>query len=277
MIISSMLIFSTIGMFRKYILLSSSFLAFLRGIIGALFLLTLTIIKGQKLNLSNKKIPIFYLTGALIGINWLLLFESYNYTSVGVATLCYYMQPSIVILLSPFLLKEKINMKKLLCVLTEIFGMFLLTGVIGSNTLKGSDYKGILFGLSAAFIYALVVLINKKTNYDDAYSKTIVQLFSAALVLVPYLLISQNYGTIELSVVAILLVIIVGVVHTGVAYVLYFASMKEIQGQSIALLSYIDPIFALIFSALILHEAMSLNGLIGAILIIGAAIISEIN
>lgn len=277
MMISSMLIFSSIGIFRKYILLSSAFLAFLRGIIGGMFLFGVILLKKQKLNFTSKEVSIFYITGALIGINWLLLFESYNYTSVGISTLCYYMQPSIVILLSPILLKEKVTFKKLISVLIEIFGMFLLTGVIGSNVLTSTDFKGILFGLGASFIYALVVIINKKYIFDDAYTKTTIQLFSAAIILLPYLLITRNYGVIDFSIIKVLLVLIVGIVHTGVAYVLYFASMKEIKGQSIALLSYIDPIFALILSALILHETLSLNGVVGAILIIGAAIVSELN
>ncbi len=276
--ITSMLIFGTIGIFRKYIPLSSGMLAFTRGVLGCVFLLLFMRIKNdRKIELPDRRNRILLaVTGALIGLNWIFLFESYRYTSVTVATMCYYMQPTIVILLSPLVFKEKLTIKKLCCAVTAIIGMFFVSGMMDGNGIGAADTTGILCGLAAAALYASVIILNKKIQVDDAYLKTMVQLGAAALVLVPYLLAAEDFGAISLHLQSVIMVLIVGIVHTGIAYVLYFGSMRDLQAQSIAVLSYIDPVFALFLSALLLHETLSIFGIIGAILIIGSALISEL-
>ena len=278
MIVSSMLIFGTIGIFRRYIPLSSAFLAFARGILGGLFLLGFVRLKkkatGEKLASHDLRLLAF--TGALIGINWMLLFEAFNYTTVAIATLCYYMQPTIVVLLSPFIFKEKLTAKKALCAAAAIIGMVLVSGVIGENSSQSGNFKGILLGLGAAVFYAAVVIMNKQLRGIDAYQKTTVQLLSAGIVMIPYLLLTRNFGSGGFSLPAVILLFVVGIVHTGIAYVLYFGSMDGLKVQSIALLSYIDPVAALLLSALFLREPLSALNIIGAVLIIGSAIISEI-
>ena len=277
MFIASMLIFGTIGVFRRYIPLSSAFLAFARGILGGLFLLAL--MKARKKS-AGVKLPSGVLlrlavTGAMIGVNWILLFEAYSYTTVAVATLCYYMAPTIVVLLSPMLFKERLTGKKAVCAAVSVLGMALVSGVIGGGP-GGGSVRGILFGLGAAVLYAAVVIMNKKTPGIDAYRKTTVQLLSAGLVMVPYLLLTDGFTGEGFSLSAALLLLAVGVVHTGVAYALYFGSMEGLSVQSIAVFSYIDPVSALLFSALLLREPLGAPQVIGAVLIIGSAMVSEI-
>lgn len=274
MLISSMLVFGTIGIFRKFIPVSSSVLAFARGIIGGLCLLIFLLFKKSDVKIKPKDLAFLFLSGAFIGINWILLFESYNYTSVATATLCYYMQPTIVILLSPVVLKEKLTGKKLLCAFLAIVGMVLVSGILTSN--ENTNLKGILFGLGAACFYSAVIFVNKKYSFPCPYKGTAVQLFSAAAVLVPYIVLTENLSEISLSPLAVIMTVTVGIIHTGVAYLLYFASMKNLSGQSIAILSYIDPVFALILSFTVLRENFTLFGLIGAVLIIGSAILGEL-
>lgn len=278
MIISSMIIFGTIGVFRKYIPLSSAFLAFSRGILGGLFLLLFIKLRkkdvGEKLPLRD----VLYLafTGALIGINWILLFEAYNYTTVAVATLCYYMQPTIVVLLSPLIFKEKLTAKKGICATIAIIGMVLVSGVIGDSGAQSGNIRGVLLGLAAAVFYATVVMMNKKLEGVNAYQKTTIQLLSAGIVMVPYLLVTNGFTGQTFAVSSVILLLIVGIVHTGMAYVLYFGSMDGLNVQSIALLSYIDPVSALLFSAVLLKEPLSLLSIIGAVMIIGSAVVSEL-
>ena len=276
MIVASMLIFGTIGIFRRHIPLSSAFLAFSRGILGGLFLLLFMVLKkkGAK-RLPRRQFALFSLTGTLIGINWILLFEAYNYTTVAVATLCYYMQPTIVVLLSPLVLKEKLTLKKALCAFAAILGMTLVSGVVGGNGQNNGDLRGVLLGLGAALFYATVVILNKRTGGADPYQRTTVQLLAAGLVMLPYLLLTDGFHIGALDTKALVLLLIVGIVHTGIAYLLYFASIDGLKAQSIAMLSYIDPVSALLFSALLLHEPLGLISAIGAILIIGSALISE--
>ena len=135
MLIGSMLIFGTVGIFRRYIPLPSALLACCRGLIGSAFLLVLMgIKKGEKRQkLGAKKTAALALMGALIGLNWLLLFEAYNYTTVATATLCYYMQPTIVILLSPLVFREKLTLKKGLCAFAAVIGMVCVSGVMDSG------------------------------------------------------------------------------------------------------------------------------------------------
>ena len=276
-LIASMLIFGTIGVLRRYIPLPSAFLAFTRGVLGGLFLLAF--VKARKKGGGAKLPPRILLrlmvTGAMIGINWILLFEAYNHTSVAVATLCYYMEPTIVVLLSPLVFRERLTGKKAACAVLSIIGMVLVSGVIGDSGGQSAPLRGILLGLGAACFYAAVVILNKKTPGIDAYQRTTVQLLSAGLVMVPYLLWANGFSVEGISPASALLLLVMGVVHTGIAYALYFGSMDGLRVQTIAVFSYIDPVAALLFSALLLREPLLPPQILGAVLIIGAAIISE--
>ncbi len=278
-LVSSMLIFGTIGIFVRYIPLPSSIIAFVRGVVGTLFLLLVSIVTGKKISLSaaRQKLVFLVISGILIGFNWILLFESYNYTTVAVSTLCYYMQPTFVIIASIFLFKEKLTPKKTVCVILALVGMIFVSGIVENGIPAFAEMRGIICGLGAAILYASVVLINKKTGNDvDSYTKTVVQLFSAAVVILPYILLTEDVSAIKLDTVSLILLGIVGVIHTGFAYFLYFGSMKNLKAQTLAIMSYIDPVTAIILSSLILHEKMSFASAVGAILILGAAIVSEL-
>ena len=278
MLVSSMIIFGSVGLFRRNIPLSSALLSFTRGILGGgLILVFMKFRKKGTSKIGAQQILLLSLTGAAIGINWILLFEAYNYTTVAVATLCYYMQPTIVVLLAPLLFKEKLTVKKLICATAAIIGMALVSGVFGGTEGQNSNIKGILFGLGAAVFYSTVVIMNKKISGIDAYQKTTIQLLSAGAVMIPYLLLTNGFVTGRPDATTIILLLIMGIVHTGLAYVLYFGSMDGLRTQSVALLSYIDPVSALLLSAVFLREPLNLSGIIGAVMIIGSAVISEIH
>ena len=274
----SMVIFGTIGIFRRSIPLPSEVLAFARGILGGLFLLL--ILKGKRQAFSwrlirKKSFALLVLSGAMIGFNWILLFEAYKYTTVAVATLCYYMQPVIVLLFARPLLHEKITRRQYLCVGLALIGMVLVSGILQGDGSASGNGAGILLGLGAAVLYAGVVLLNKTLTRVPAYEKTTIQLFSAAIALIPYMGWQGSLRSFNLSPSSIVLLLIVGVVHTGIAYVLYFGALEALPARTAALLSYIDPVTAVLLSAVWLHEPLSISGIIGAILIIGSAIYSE--
>ena len=277
MLTASMLIFGTIGIFRRMIPMDSALIAFCRGMVGSLFLLPfLWKAKRKKpLRADKKTTGKLILSGAVMGVNWLLLFEAYNHTSVSVATLCYYMEPTIVILASLALFREKLTIKKAACTLAALAGMVLVSGVPETGMPTGSDLKGILLGLGAACLYAAVVLLNKSIRGVDPYFKTTVQLASAGAVMVPYLLITGGFTGGEWSLKTAGLLLLTGVLHTGLSYALYFGSMDGLKTQTVALFSYIDPVAALVLSALVLHESMSWLGVLGAVLILGSAAIGE--
>ena len=278
MLTLSMLIFGTIGIFRRMLPLDSALIAFFRGLVGSVFLLPLFFRNRRKKPrpMDKKTAGKLMLSGALIGVNWLLLFEAYNHTSVSVATLCYYMAPTFVILGACVFFREAMTLKKALCAVGALAGMALVSGVVESGLPGKGELKGILLGLGAAGIYAAVVLLNKTVNKTDPYAKTVIQLACAAAVMLPYLLATGGFSGVQWTAGTVGLLLLVGVLHTGVSYALYFASMEGLRTQTVALFSYIDPVAALILSALVLRESMSWLGFLGAILILGSAVIGEL-
>ena len=278
MLMASMTVFGTIGLFRRWIPLPSGAIAMARGLIGAAFLLLVFWVKKEKIDFSAMKGQMgkLLLSGALIGLNWVALFEAFRFTSVSVATVCYYMAPIIVMALSPWLLREKLTLRKVLCVLTALLGAALVSGIL-TGTAQGSNHLlGVALGLLAAVMYATVVLVNKRIVSVKAFDRTILQLAAAGGVLIPYVALTERVDPAVFSWKTALLMLIVCVLHTGIAYALYFASLEGVSGQMAALYSYVDPIVAVLASAIVLQERMSGWGIVGSVLVLGAAIISEL-
>lgn len=277
-IIISMIIFGTIGLLRKNISMPSGCLAMTRGVIGGIFLLAFKLIKDRSFNLncSGKKLVLLIVTGILIGFNWIALFEAYRYTTVATATLCYYMAPVLIIIASPFFFKEKLGPKKAICVPVALIGMVLISGVLAPGQ-EITGFKGIFLGLLAATMYAIIIICNKYLSEIPSYEKTIVQLLSAGIVLIPYTLIVEDLSVVKFDVVNIIFLVIICLVATGLSYILYFGAIPKLPAQTSAILSYIDPVVAVFVSALILKEAVGPLVFIGAFLIIGAMIVSELN
>ena len=276
-IIFAMVTFGTIGIFVRNIELPSTIIALARGIIGTLFLLLVVFAKGKGLDYSaiKRNLTILAASGACIGFNWILLFEAYRYTTVATATLAYYMAPIFVIMASPFVLKERLTAVKGLCVAMALTGMVLVSGVVQSG-MDGVDFTGILCGVGAASLYATVILLNKFIKNISAYDMTIMQLGLAALVLLPYTMVTENFGALSPDTNSLLLLAVVGVIHTGFTYAMYFSSIQGLKAQTVAIFSYIDPIVAIILSAVLLNESMDVYSMIGAVLVLGSTFVSEL-
>lgn len=278
MVITAMLIWGSSGVFRRYIPVPSDFLAFLRGVLGSLFMLCL-ILYYKKTGMNRipaKTVGMLLLAGAMYGFNWIFFFEAINYTTVPIATLCYYMQPALVILLSPLFLQEKLTRGKIVVLCLTTTGMVLVSGITETESVDVNQLKGVIFGLSAGLLYALNAIINKRISKINTYHKTFIQLTGAVITLIPYLFIVDGWRPIPTDGLTIISVLILGIVHTGIAFALYFASMKTLSAPSVALCGYIDPISALFLSALVLDETLTVTGVLGAVLIIGTAVVSEI-
>ena len=273
--ITAMLIFGTIGLFVKNIELSSSEIALTRGFIGGVTLILATIFFKKKISFEAIKNNLYLLifSGLAVGLNWIFLFQGYKYTSISNATLSYYFAPVFVTILAPFVLKEKLTLSKFLCVLMALVGMFCIVGVDRIN--GGSDLIGIAYGLLAAGFYASVILMNKFLKEIDSIEITVIQLISATITLLPYVLYVEGLGILSVPSVSIPYILILGIVHTGIAYLLYFSSLQGLKGQTIAVLSYIDPVFAIIISAVILKEQLGFLQIIGGVLILGSSFLSE--
>ena len=277
MLIISMTIFGTLGIFVRNIPVSSGELALYRAILAALLIAVYLLITKQKIPFSKikKEIPILLLSGIAMGINWILLFEAYKYTTVSLATLSYYFAPVIVTVVCPFLFHEKLTGKQILCFVMSTAGLVLITGIgdIGS----GSDFFGILFGLGAAVFYSLVILLNKFIKNVEGIPRTFLQFLSAIVILIPYVILSGGMTLGKMNVVNWINLLIVGVIHTGVIYCMYFSSLKELPGQEAAILSYIDPLVAVLISVTVLGEKITFEQVVGGLLILGFTLWNEIS
>ena len=221
----------------------------------------------------GSQLGLLALSGAFVGFNWILLFEAYRYTTVAIATICYYLAPAFVTLGSP-LVGEKLSGKKLVAIGVAMVGMVFVSGVLQGN--QKSSFLGVVLGVGAAVFYASVILMNKKLSPIDAYDKTLCQLGAASLVVVPYILIVGGMDFGGMSTLSWVMLSILGIVHTGIAYALYFGGIRDVNAQTAAILSYLDPVLSILLSALILREQLDVFSIIGAVLILGSALYSEL-
>ena len=276
MLLSAMGVFGTIGLFVRYIPLSSAVIACARGFMGFFFLVLVMALTRKKPDFSaiRKNLILLIISGAAIGFNWILLFESYRYTTVAIGTVCYYLAPLMLLLACP-LLGEKLTPKKILCVGVALVGLVFVSGIFQQMPSQ-KDLLGIGLGVGAAVLYASVMFMNKKFTPIPAYDKTAIQLGSAAVVILPYILLTEGLPSWQLTASQWVVLILVGIVHTGIAYTVYFGSIKNLKAQTIAVFSYLDPVIAVILSALVLKEAMSWSNIIGTVLILGSALYSEL-
>ncbi len=272
----SMAVFGTLPVFVKNIPLSSAEIALYRAVLAAV--LTGIYIAAAKKNAEFKRIrrelPLILVSGAAMGINWILLFEAYRYTSVSVATLSYYFAPVIVIIACPFLFRERLTVKQVFCFVMATAGVVLITGVGGLGS--GSEIKGIALGLSAAVFYTSVILLNKRIRTVDGINRTFIQFITAAAVLLPYTAAAEGFHLMSLDFAGTLNLLAVGFIHTGVTYCLYFSSVTGLTGQQAAVLSYIDPLVAVVMSVTVLGESITPLQAAGGLMILGFTLLNEV-
>lgn len=275
--ISSMAVFGTIGLMVRNISVSSGELALYRALMATVLIGAYLLITRQKIPLSKirKELPLLLLSGCAMGFNWILLFQAYKYTTVSVATLSYYFAPVLVTLACPILFKEKLTIKQWICFGMSTLGIILITG-IGDLGSGNNHLLGISFGLGAACLYATVILLNKFIRNVEGIHRTFLQFVSAAAVLIPYVAFTGGTTLNTLNTIGWTCLVLVGLVHSSIAYCLYFSSLKELPGQKAAILSYIDPLVAVLISVTILGESMNLTQIFGGILILGFTLWNEI-
>ena len=274
---AAMAIFGTIPVFVRNIPISSATLALLRAAVAAVFLLVVRAVSGKPVRLTQMGKDAFplFLSGAAMGFNWILLFEAYKYTTVSVATLSYYFAPVIVTVMSAILFREKLTAKQTLCFVGSTLGLILVIGL--NNLTGGASLKGVGFGLGAAVLYATVILLNKRIKSVSGIDRTVLQFIAAAVVLLPYLLLTEGFHPESMTGSGWLKLAIVCLVHTGLAYVAYFTALPSVRGQEASILSYIDPLLACVISFTLLGEPTTALQLAGGAMILGFTLLNEIN
>ena len=269
----SVFLYGTLGFFLAFIDVKSEFVVFCRGTFGCLFILILLTIKKQKLDIEAIKKNFIYLVicGISLGLNEIFLFMGYKY-AVSLASLGNYTAPITIIILSAILYKDKLSIKQVLCILASFIGIVCLTGVFSGNN---SDIRGLIFGLCGSIGFVTLVFMNKKLKNIGPYDKTIVQLLFSSFTTLPLIFINKSY-LISYDIKTISILLMLGIIHTGFAYCLYFDSINTLSPIKIAIIGYVEPVMSVLIGALFLDESMDTYAIIGALLILGSAIISEL-
>ena len=277
MMVISMVTFGTLGLFVRHISVSSGELALYRALLAMALLGIWFLITGQRIDFRaiGRELPLLLLSGVAMGFNWILLFQAYRYTTVSVATLSYYFAPVLVTLACPILFREKMGPKQWICFAMSTVGIALITGT-GDLSQGSSHLIGILFGLGAAVLYATVILLNKFIKGVAGLQRTFLQFVAAVLVLIPYVACTSGVTLGSMDSMGWVCLLVVGLVHTGVTYCLYFSSLKELPGQEAAILSYMDPLVAVLVSVFALGEPMGPLQIVGGLLILGFTLWNEI-
>ena len=272
---AAMLVFGTIGLFVKNIGFPSSFISFARALIGSIFIALFMLVSGHGLDKKAvlKNLKLLIPSGIAMAFNWICLFEAYRFTGVAVGTLCYYMAPVIVVILSPIFLKEKLTAINVSSVLAAVIGAVLISGVFSGSA---KSAKGILLGLAAAALYSTVIMFNKFVRNLSPIETTFVQLLTAAVTMIPYILLTEDVTEFVFDRRSVIFTLIVGIFHTGIVYMIFFSSVQKIPAQTTAVFSYIDPVTAIILSAVVLGERLDAVQLIGTFLILAATLFNEL-
>ncbi|MFJ5764401.1 DMT family transporter [Lysinibacillus sp. NPDC093210] len=275
--ILSMIIFGTIGLVVRKIDLASSERALLSSFIGCLFLTVLFFIMKKKISwyLVKSNASILLFSCIALGGNWIFLYQSYDHTTIANATLGYYFAPVFVMLLCPIILKEQLSFKKVVCIIVAIMGLLLIVGE-GLSASKTDDLLGLFYGLIAAAFYATLLLLNKFIKEMEKLELTIIQLGTTAILLMPYVFLTSGFRMFSVASSSIPFILILGIFNTGIGFWLFFAGMEKLKGQSIAMLSYVDPFVAILVSALILQEQMTVLQMLGGTFLLASTFVSEI-
>ena len=275
-LVLSMTVFGTVGLFVRGIVLPSAEIALYRGVLAAVALLVYLRLKKESLRWQAIKrgLPLLLLSGLLMGLNWILLFEAYRHTTISAATLSYSFAPVLVTLLSPLLFREKMTRWQGFCFGMAFLGLLLIIQPRGGE--GGRHLVGVVFGFGAATLYASVILLNKGIKGISGTHHTVLQFFAAILTLLPYVHLTGGFHLAGLDQKSLALLLVLGFVHTGVIYSVYFSAIQSLKGHEIALLSFIDPMVAVLSSLLFLGEPMSAAQAIGGALILGFILLSDI-
>jgi drug/metabolite transporter (DMT)-like permease len=267
-------LFGSNGIVASYILLNSYEIVFWRSLIASLFLLGAFLLTKQTFTFYRYKKHAFFLSlgGASLGLSWIFLFEAYTTVGVSVGTLLYYCGPVFVMALAPIVFKEKLTTVKLIGFLIVLGGM----GLVNTTAfLEGKMSIGIVLGLLAAVMYATMVIFNKKGQQIQGLENTTIQLVSAFVLVAIYSFIKGG-GMPTMNTESLLPILILGLINTGLGCYIYFNSLGQLPVQTVSILGYLEPLSALLFSALVLHETLTPIQLIGAACILGGAALGEL-
>lgn len=276
MLLAAMLVFGTVGLFIRGIPLPSAEIALYRAVFALLVLSLILAFTGRfrTLYAQRAQMPRAFITGAIMAFNWILLFEAYRFTSIAMATLAYYLAPTLMVVAGVVLMKERLSAFQVLCFVMSTLGLVLMLGVSAGEP---GDLRGILLGLASAVLYATVVTINRLSGETDGLVRTFVQFLGAVVVMLPFVALRGGFHLHLLNSSGWAYLLALGIVHTGLCYSLYFQAITHLKGQQVAVLSYLDPLIAVVLSVFLLGEKVNPWQLWGGGLMLLFALLNELS
>ncbi len=277
MTVIAMTLFGFLGLFTRYIDLPASVIVASRGILGALFLLMFIYLTGSRISRDDIYSNMFSLicSGVCLGLNWLFLFEAFKSIEISVANVLNYMTPVIVILISPLVFKTRLTVSKLLCALTAIFGLILVTGLLEEGSIDANSY-GITCGILAAVFYTGLVIFNKKLRSIGSFDRTFTQLLIAGILVFAYTLVTVDYSTLTFDAGTVGMLVLMALFLTALTFTLYFGSLAYLDASTSAVYTYLEPLVGILLGVTVLNEDLGILGWIGAALILGSTLLSEL-
>ena len=272
--ILALLLFGTNGIVASRIALSSYEIVLLRTMIGSLLLIALFLLNKGHFQFYRRKKDFLFLaiSSMAMGISWMFLYEAYQQIDVSLSSLLYYCGPVIVMALSPLLFREKLTLPKIFGFALVLLGLVLVNGNIVGDT---QSHWGILCGILSAVMYAFMVICNKKavqiTGMENATLQLTVSFLTVAVFVTAVKGIQVDATSADLP-----WILLLGLVNTGIGCYFFFSSINDLPVQTVAICGYLEPLSAVVFSVLLLKESMSLAQVIGAVLIIGGAVLGSI-
>lgn len=268
----ALLLFGFNGIVASHIALDSGQIVLLRTLLGSISLLAFFFLSGHRFSFAGRgmDVTLILLSGAAMGASWMFLYAGYQTIGVSTASLLYYSGPVIVMALSPLVFHEALTWVKVTGFLCVCGGIVLVNGLGGGQI----NAAGFIYGIMSAVCYAVMLILNKKAKGVDGMENSLLQMLSATAA-VFLLLLCKGGLAMSIPGASWPWILLLGIVNTGFGCWCYFSAIGALPVQSVAVCGYLEPLSAVIFSALLLHERLTTAQMIGAVLILGGALFSE--
>ena len=276
--------FGTIGIVTHFIPLGSAAIVFYRALLGGIFIIIMTYLSGKTVNVyaMGKNFFVLIWTGFFMGLNWVFQFEAFRVSTVAIGTVCYNTMPIFLLIIASFMFKEKITLKSVVCILIATIGVVLVSNVINTG-IRSNEVLGCFYGILGAINYALIVIFNRKLSHIETHDKIIFQFIFSAIIMFIYVLFIQKDSLFfkedisnETLLIGIICILLLSFFHTGFCYVHYFNAVSRLKAETVAILTYIDPVVALFTSYFILREKTTGLQMLGAGLILASTLANEL-
>lgn len=276
--------FGTIGLVTHFIPLSSAVIVFYRALLGGIYIIVAAMLSKQTINvrLMIDNFAILIVTSFFMGLNWVLQFEAFRVSTVAIGTVCYNTMPIFLVVIASFMFKERITLKTVICIITASLGIFLVSNVINTG-IRSNEVLGCFYGVLGAIFYALILIYNRKITHIEMHDKIIFQFLFSAFIMALYVLFIEKSSFVfddrlpmRETLVGVICILLLSFFHTGFCYVHYFSAAARLKAETVAILTYLDPVVALLLSVFVLKEKMTSLQLVGAILILASALANEL-